>query len=331
MDLKADLEVLSDKIRVGQEQGHNESNTIGNLVLPLIAALGYDTQDIAQVEREYSVAGGSVDIVVKINGAAAMIFECKRVSTDLDDANAGQLHGYFNKVPEARIGILTNGAEYQFFGSKSSTSNEMSMQPFLEIDLGDGVDDEEVDILRCFSRESFEPARAMEAAGYSRNIVSYLRRQMDAEPMEKDFVNLLARQSGSNRMRWNDQLRQEFETHIRRALRKFADELVAAQLESHSVTAEEVEGQEIIRHILRDMVGAAEVHRNEGKRYCTVQLDQSSKSRKRLCRLYFKNPNSLQIQLADDEDQLVPINAIYDILRYEDRIRNIAATHLTGR
>ena len=90
------------------------------------------------------------------------------------------------------------------------------------------------------------------------------------------------------------------------------------------------QGQEIIRHILRDMVSAAEVHRNEGKRYCTVQLDQSPKSRKRLCRLYFKNPNSLQIQLADDEDQLVPINAIYDILRYEDRIRDIDPTHLTG-
>ena len=328
MDLKADLEVLSDKVRVGQEQGHNESNTVGNLVLPLIAALGYDTQDIAQVEREYSVSGGSIDIVVKINGATAMIFECKRVSADLDDANVGQLHGYFSKVPEAGIGILTNGAEYQFFGGKSSTSSEMSMQPFLDIDLGDGVDDEEVDILCCFSRESFEPARAMEAAGYSRNIVSYLRRQMDAEPMEKDFVTLLSRQSGSNRMRWSDQDRQDFERHIRRALRKFADELVADQLENHSVTAGEVEGQEIIRHILRDMVGAAEVFRNEGKRYCTVQLDQSTKSRKRLCRLYFKNPNSLQIQLADNEDQLVPINAIYDILRYEDRIRDIAATLL---
>ena len=330
MDLKADLVVLSDRIRLGQEQGHNESNTIGNFVLPLIAVLGYDTENIAEVEREYSVTGGSVDIVVKINGAAAMIVECKRVSTDLDDANVGQLHGYFDKIPQASIGILTNGAEYQFFGNKSSTSNEMSMQSFLEIDLGDGVDDEEVDILRCFSRESFEPARAMEAAGYSRNIVSYLRRQIDEEPMEKDFISLLARQSGNNRMRWSPQDLQDFEPHIRRALRRFADELFADQMEGHSVNAREVEGQEIIRHILRDMVGAAEVHRNSGKQYCTIQLDPSPKSRKRLCRLYFKNPSALQIQLADDEDQLVPVNAIYDILRYEDRIRKIAATHLNS-
>ncbi len=330
MDLKADLERLSERVRLGQEQDHNESNTVGNLVLPLIAALGYDTQDIAEVEREYSVAGGSVDIIVKINDATAMIFECKRVSTDLDDANVGRLHGYFGKIPEASIGILTNGAEYQFFGNRSSTSNEMSMQPFLEIDLGDGVDDEEVDILRCFSRAMFEPARAMEDAGYSRNIVSYLRRQMFDEPMYREFISLLAKQSGSNRQRWTDQDRQDFEPRIKRALRKFADELVADQMESHSDTSEEMAGQEIIRHILRGMAGAAEVHRNSGKQYCTIQLDQSRKSRKRLCRLYFKNSSALQIQLADDEDQLVPVNAIYDILRYEDRIRKIAATHLNS-
>ena len=217
MDLKADLERLSERVRLGQEQDHNESNTVGNLVLPLIAALGYDTQDIAEVEREYSVAGGSVDIIVKINDATAMIFECKRVSTDLDDANVGRLHGYFGKIPEASIGILTNGAEYQFFGNRSSTSNEMSMQPFLEIDLGDGVDDEEVDILRCFSRAMFfEPARAMEDAGYSRNIVSYLRRQMFEEPMDREFISLLAKQSGSNRQRWTDQDRQDFEPRIKR-------------------------------------------------------------------------------------------------------------------
>ena len=336
MNLKADLNGIRDRIVLAREDDPDERNTVRTLVLPLFRALGYDTESTAEVVNEYSVSSRSrvkVDLAIKSHGAPVILVECKRIREELDGKKAGQLYDYFSGVPSAQIGVLTNGAQYLFFGNLPGAANQMDMIPFASVDLEDDVDDREVEIMSLFSKAEFDAQRIMEFCReetvntqYRDKIVDYLFTQVNQERMDDDFARLLARQGAPERRQWRDAALQEFEEHIKSAFVEFADRLVEERLVGQNVTAEEVEAHQLIRYILRDKIDGASIFRNEGKNYCTIQLDESAKSRKRLCRLRFKNPNAKKMEL-DDKD-LVDIDAIYDIMRYEDRIRAIADRYL---
>ncbi|MCY4558511.1 MAG: type I restriction enzyme HsdR N-terminal domain-containing protein [Chloroflexi bacterium] len=336
MDLKTSLNAIRDRIVIERQNDPDERNTMRTIVIPLIQTLGYDTASTNEVENEYPVSGGraKADLVIKSDGKPVILVECKRIREELDGKKAGQLYDYFGRVPSAHIGVLTNGAQYLFFGNLPGAVNQMNMIPFASVDLEDDVDDREVEIMSLFSKTEFDAQRIMERCReetvntqYRDKIVEYLFSQVHQDRMDDDFARLLARQGDPERRQWRDAALQEFEEHIKAAFAEFADRLVEERLEGQHVTAEEVEGHQLIRYILRDKIDGANIFRNEGKTYCTIQMDESTKSRKRLCRLHFKNPNAKKMELSDRE--LVDIDAIYDIMRYEDRIRAIADKYLT--
>ena len=332
MGLKTNLNSIRDKIiTVGRKNDPDEQNTKQSLILPVIEALGYDIHNTAEVELEYNVTRSrKVDLAIKHGGTPAMIFECKRLSEELDGRKIGQLRDYFIRVPSASIGVLTNGAEYKFFRNLSGSVKEMDMRPFVEIDLEDDVSDDEIAKFRLFSKEAFDAQRIaevsqemMENKEYRDNVVEYLLDQVGATRMDLELARLLANKGDPDRRRWTEQALQDSEGHIKAAFQEFANQLVEKSLEGHNVTAEEVEAHQIIRYVLRDKVNEGQIFRNEGTNYCTIQLDDSTRSRKRLCRLHFKRPTAKRMEL-DDNGEFVDINAVYDIMRYADRLNAIA-------
>ncbi len=331
MALKTNLNSIRDRIITVKENDPDEQNTKQSLILPVVEALGYDIHDTAEVELEYNVIRNRrVDLAIKHGGSPAIIFECKRLSEELDGRNIGQLRDYFIQVPSASIGVLTNGAEYKFFRNLPGSDKDMDMRPFVEIDLVDDVSDHEIAMLRLLSKEAFDAQRIAEVAQemlenqeYRDNVVEYLFNQVGLTQMDPELARLLARKGDPNRRRWTEQAVQDFEGHIKAAVQEFASQLVEKSLEGHNVSAEEVEAHQIIRYILRDKVNEGQIFRNEGTNYCTIQLDDSTRSRKRLCRLHFKRPTTKKMELADD-GEVVDINAVYDIMRYADRLNAIA-------
>ena len=89
------------------------------LVMPFIQSLGYDVFNPAEVIPEFTAdvgikKGEKVDYAICIDGQLKILMECKPSSVDLDLKHASQLFRYFSTT-DARVAVLTNGVQYQFY------------------------------------------------------------------------------------------------------------------------------------------------------------------------------------------------------------------------
>ena len=118
--------------------GHLETEeaTKNALVMPFIAALGYDVFNPQEVVPELTAdvgvkKGEKVDYAIKQDGEVIILIECKAAGANLSEANMSQLFRYFT-VTKARIAVLTNGIHYRFY-SDLEEPNKMDARPFLEL------------------------------------------------------------------------------------------------------------------------------------------------------------------------------------------------------
>ena len=335
MDFK---NALKDELRgnhLAKTDLRSEEDTKRVLVVPFIEALGYDTRNPAEFLSEYSTAGssGRVDYAILHDGNPVIIVECKPVSNERLIDNRGQLRRYFNAA-KPDVAILTNGIQYQFF-SDLDREGEMDSEPFLEVDLGD-CDDEDfgepgapaINSLAAFTKSEFSSNGVRETATslkYKRGIRRFLEQQFYDNALASDFVDLLARRvhtgSVTKRVRENvGELSKEVIKEFKYALSK-----AAAESPEHTTTSDEVEGYYIVKNILWNVVDSDRVVMRDGASYCTLQLDESPKSRKIVCRLRFNNLSRKRIGLLDgDKEEQVRIDALGEINNYAERIRQTA-------
>jgi len=123
-----------------------------SLVDPFLAILGYKVEN-DDIRHEYTVEVNSkklkVDTVI-VDGKARLpiiLIECKRSNVALNDNHLRQLREYLDWLPESKMGILTNGLDYQFYLKGQST-------PFLSFNL-DTVDQLTLERLGAFHRSNF--------------------------------------------------------------------------------------------------------------------------------------------------------------------------------
>lgn len=103
------------------------------MILPFIRALGFDVFSLDEVEPEFTAdvgtkKGEKVDFALKIEGKVAILVEAKPINASLGNNQHSQLYRYF-AVTNARIALLTNGKEFQFFSDTEET-NRMDRKPF---------------------------------------------------------------------------------------------------------------------------------------------------------------------------------------------------------
>ena len=109
MDFKDKLAALAAKIPTMRDHLQTEEATKNALVMPFIAALGYDVFDPTEVVPEFVAdhgikKGEKVDYALVKDDQIIVIFECKHCGGDLNVAHASQLFRYFG-VTTARIGV----------------------------------------------------------------------------------------------------------------------------------------------------------------------------------------------------------------------------------
>ena len=146
--------------------GGNEANTKALLIEPLLAALGWDTADLDQVEREYRVFDGtSLDYALKINSDLRLFLEAKAVGKGLDDkAFISQTVNYANNEGIVWC-VLTNGLSYRVY--KTNEPVNMEEKLLFEVDLTEadrGSASEVAKSLELLSRDSLANA-SLEAWG----------------------------------------------------------------------------------------------------------------------------------------------------------------------
>ncbi|MFC1705431.1 type I restriction endonuclease [Planctomycetota bacterium] len=320
-----------------------EEATKNALVMPFIQALGYNPFDPLEVVPEFTAdvgtkKGEKVDYTIFRDDVPIMLFECKRVSSSLDDETASQLYRYFSVTDHARFGILTNGVVYKFF-SDLDAANKMDSRPFFEVSLA-ALRDQDLVELKRFTKDGFDVDANVNAASvlkYTRAIQKYLNEQFSS-PSEA-FVKHVARHVYEGKV--TQSVLDRFRGFTKEALANVLRDRISTRLQSAAAletatgsekqeddpeidtSEQEVEGFNIVRAIVAEITEASRVVMRDQKSYCGILLDDNN--RKPLARLYFNNPERLSLALFDqgkgrDMDR-VKLDAVGGIFDFADRIR----------
>lgn len=211
-----------------------EEATKNAFIMPFISnVLGYDVFDPSEVVPEFVAdvgvkKGEKVDYAILKDGAVQILIECKKIGDALDVKYASQLFRYF-AVTSARVAILTNGQQYQFY-TDGDLPNVMDEKPFLIFDLLD-IDRTLVPEVQKFSKDSFDIESVVSAAEELKYIGS-IRRTIAAEvkqPSEewiRFFVNRIY--EGRTTQRVVDQ----FRPLVAKALNQYIGDQVNSRLKT---------------------------------------------------------------------------------------------------
>lgn len=346
MEFKERLQNLS--ARLGEQLPfiETEEATKNALVLPFLAALGYNVFDPREVTPELTAdigtkRGEKVDYAVLHEGNPVILIECKLVKSTLDVSHASQLYRYFS-VTEARFGVLTNGIQWQFF-SDLDAPNKMDDRPFLEIDILQ-LDDHQVQQLRKFSKQAFDLEGILESASdlkYTAAIKKVLVAQL-SEPSE-EFVRFLASSVYPGRL--TKTVREQFTELSRKALQDFIRERVRERLKTAlaeesapretslpegeperpsepdgiETTEEELEGFYIVKAILAAEISPERVALRDVKSYCGILLDDNN--RKPICRLHFDGSQKYVGLFDPDKNETrEPLEGPEDLYKFSGEI-----------
>jgi hypothetical protein len=221
--------------RAGRAQ--TEAATQQYLIIPFIQVLGYDPLDPDEVIPEAHASFSDkfrnrVDYAICQNGQAVIAIECKKVGT-LNEANRGELKGYFNAVPTVKLGILTDGLVYQLF-TDTGLENMMDDEPFAVVDLNqvaqEQVGETELDALMRLRKGTFDPANVGTDARrkiYLGTYVDVLGR-IFAQPDER-FVRTMLDMANIDGRRTNRML-EEHTPIIRDAVQALLDRMILARV-----------------------------------------------------------------------------------------------------
>jgi predicted type IV restriction endonuclease len=325
MDFIDRIRELAARVPKQLEHIQTEEATKNALVMPFIAALGYNVFDPTEVTPELNAdvgvkKGEKVDYAILRDSQPILLFECKHHAADLSKVHASQLYRYFS-VTAARFSVLTNGLIYWFYTDLEAL-NKMDSKPFFEFNLLD-FREQDAEELKKFSKSAFDLNNILTTANelkYTREIKRILAEQMQ-EPTE-EFVKFFATQVYTGKM--TQKVREQFAQLTGQALKQFINDQINERLktalatdptltisaekttETASTTTgtvngatngvdisadgvatseEEIEGFYIIRAILREIVPVKRVVLRDVHRYCGILLDDNN--RKPICRLHF--------------------------------------------
>ena len=354
MDFIDEVRTRSGRFASRVEHLDTEEATKNSLVLPFIQMMGYSIFDPTEVVPEFTAdvgtkKGEKVDYALMQDGKPAVLIECKRYGSNLNEEDMSQLLRYFT-VTDARFGILTDGIIYRFF-SDLDQPNMMDPKPFFEFNMLDFTEPQ-VEELKRFTKSAFDMSEIVDAARelkYTTDIKRVLAEEL-ASPSE-DFVGFIIRRVYEGRV--TRPVREMFSSLAHQAFTQFINDRINDRLKSAleregepekpseeqappepevsqedeepEITPLELESFTIIKAILRDTIDVRRLQLYPGMRFATVYLYESGDKNdagRLFCRLLFKTSN-LRINLPDrpfgTNDPLDDIDSLFD---YGDRLRD---------
>ena len=114
-DLIKVIETIRERIKAhGDSVQKNETRTRQVLIDPLLAALGWDVTDPAQVTLEYASGNGRADYALLGPGRPVAVVEAKRLEQQLDAKHSMQVLNYANEQG-IKYMVVTNGDEWKMY------------------------------------------------------------------------------------------------------------------------------------------------------------------------------------------------------------------------
>jgi hypothetical protein len=150
------LPKLRKRIRKIQNRNENigEQNTKAALIDPLLAALGWDVEDIDEVSREYrrKSQDNPVDYALFMLRSPRLFVEAKGLEKDLSDRKwISQVLGYATVVGVEWC-VLTNGDEYRLYNAHAPVDVEQKLFRVVRISDSD-QEDYALETLELLSKE----------------------------------------------------------------------------------------------------------------------------------------------------------------------------------
>ena len=314
----------------------------------LIGALGYDVFNPLEVVPEFTADIGSkkgekVDYVIKKDGKIVILIECKWSGSDLHINHASQLYRYFS-VTEARFAILTNGVTYQFY-SDIDEPNKMDSKPFFEFNMLN-FEDHQINELKKFTKAAFSLDDILNTAStlkYTGAIKKILEEELH-KPSEA-FVRFFASQTYDGRL--TQPVIEQFTKIVKEARNQFINERLNERLKSAlaannsgesldeeqiqagqeikqseiETTQEELDGYNVVKAIMREVVDVKRIHMRDAKSYCAILLDDNN--RKPICRLHFNYSQKYLGVFSNKNEERIEIDGVDDIFKHADRLKSV--------
>jgi len=344
MDFKDKIQAISKRIPNQKDLIQTEEATKNAFVMPFISALGYDIFNPLEVVPEFTAdigtkKGEKVDYAVKKDGKIVILVECKHCGCNLDEEDMSQLYRYFT-VTDARFGILTNGIYYRFY-SDIEEKNRMDSKPFFEFNLLE-FEDTNVEELKKFTKSAFDLDNILTTASdlkYTNSIKRYFSKEINNPSPE--FIRFFGSHVYSGRM--TQAVVDQFSDIVKKALNQLVRERVNNRLKSALdvqkeeevkekeitiskkedtgivTTDDEIEGYNIVKAIVREVVDVKRVFMRDTKSYCGILFDDNN--RKPICRLHFNTPQKCVSLFGNKEEEKVSIESVDDIFKYSERLK----------
>jgi adenine-specific DNA-methyltransferase len=112
----------------------NEDNTRKGFILPLFRALGWETDDYAEVSAEEKVSRGFVDFAFRLDGVPRFFLETKRISEDLTKPEWVRQTVDYAWTKGVTWALLSNFESLRVFNAEWRESNPLHAQ-FIEFDV----------------------------------------------------------------------------------------------------------------------------------------------------------------------------------------------------
>ena len=355
MEFTDKITKLSDSVKSRLEHINTEEATKTSLILPFLQIMGHDVFDPSIVVPEFTAdvgtkKGEKVDYAIFRDGKPIVLLEVKCAGVNLDATKAGQLFRYFVGSQSAKIGVLTDGCQYQFF-TDLQKENVMDLTPFMVFDINN-FNAEDIKNLKYFTSENFDIEQIKTIA----EELQYIGRlgKIVAQEMENpsdDMVRLLAGRVYEGMK--NASVIEAFRSRIKRALNDYINNTIKSRLASvinpdapisYTIpgelpvsketqpedgkpqivtTDEEREGYAIVKSIVREVVDPKRVIMRDTLSYCGILLDDSN--RKTICRLHLNAASAKYlgiINVADDKKETRHlISSLDDIYNYVDVLK----------
>lgn len=360
MEFEEKVSALSSKVQKQREMTQTEEAAKNAFVMPFIATvLGYDVFDPREVVPEFTAdvgvkKGEKVDYAIMLDNEVQMLVECKKANGDLRMEHASQLYRYFS-VTNARVAILTNGVEYQFY-TDLDAPNRMDSKPFMVLDLGE-VDETLLPELRKLTKASFDLGSVVDAAEKLKYLGA-LKRTLAEQFHEPDdeWVKFLAGRVYDKA--FTRRARDQFTPLVKEAVSSFLDDQVNVRLkkalestrpqaEAETVssepvaeedldrgtgietTLEELEGYQVVKAIACSEVKPQRITHRDSKSYFAVLLDDNN--RRPIARLHFNAESKKYLGTfdADKNETRHLLKSMDEIYLHAEKIRAAVRSHLS--
>jgi predicted type IV restriction endonuclease len=357
MDFSNKIAALAQRVAKQKDSVETEEATKNAFIMPFISALGYDVFNPHEVVPEFIAdvgvkKGEKVDYAIKLDGKVILLVECKPCRERLCPQHMSQLYRYFS-VTEARFSVLTNGLVYWFF-TDLEEPNKMDAKPFFEFDIMK-YRPSHIDELKKFANENFDVPSILETASdlkYGSIFIREIASEIDNPSDEaikmligrvydgKLTANIFAKFKPLVQKAMKDTIRELLNQRLSSAMEDGTQivtlEAVPSSLKPQIVvsedteevvtTQEEVDGYQIVRAIVREVVKIDRLAMRDSKSYCAILLDDNN--RKPICRLHF-NRSTKYLGLFDGEknEERIKIDGLDDIFLYADRLKSTASSY----